>query len=608
MSFRQFGGLQYAARNNIVSSNYNTNNNLQVTGNVGQPNSYINFQSDISGNIIVNGDFDLSGNLNVKGNELIEGNVNINGTTYIQQHLNVTGNEVVAGNIDVSGNTNIDGNLYVSGYTNDIINNPGFTNLPIDISGNFATQCTEWSSTQVEGQVVAVAMSASGQYQTAITLSSPYSYVGIYLSTNFGSSWSISITSTQNWSSVAISASGQYQTAVVNGGSIYVSTNFGAIWNPISDTSNNWVSVAISASGQYQTAVVNDGSIYLSTNYGATWNPGIGTSNLNWSSVAISASGQYQTAVTDTNPYTSGYIYVSTNFGASWNLISDTSNNWVSVAISASGQYQTAVTGLNYNTNPYTPGYIYVSTNFGASWNLTNSNSSSIVPDLISVAMSASGQYQIVLTNNVNNNSIFYSTNYGVSWTFNNITVPLNLLTWKSVAISASGQYANIAASAYGGNQGGIYTSTSPISFGNTSYFYFPAGVQYSSSASSNLGLTPVTNGNYLLISSSSSIKTKQNIVPLPDNRYNIQNFMKIQPIQYTPKEGFGDINHKNIGFIAEELHEIGLSELVAYNRNNECVSLFYDRFTSFIVKIAQDQQKKIEELEERINKLESKG
>jgi hypothetical protein len=52
MSFRQFGGLQYAARNNFVSSNYNTNNNLQVTGDVGQPNSYINFLSDISGNFV----------------------------------------------------------------------------------------------------------------------------------------------------------------------------------------------------------------------------------------------------------------------------------------------------------------------------------------------------------------------------------------------------------------------------------------------------------------------------------------------------------------------------------------------------------------------------
>ena len=31
MSFRQFGGLQFAARHNVVSSNYNTANNLLVT-------------------------------------------------------------------------------------------------------------------------------------------------------------------------------------------------------------------------------------------------------------------------------------------------------------------------------------------------------------------------------------------------------------------------------------------------------------------------------------------------------------------------------------------------------------------------------------------------
>ena len=52
MSFRQFGGLQYAARNNIVSSKYNTNSNLQVTGDIGQPNSYINVLSDLSGNFV----------------------------------------------------------------------------------------------------------------------------------------------------------------------------------------------------------------------------------------------------------------------------------------------------------------------------------------------------------------------------------------------------------------------------------------------------------------------------------------------------------------------------------------------------------------------------
>jgi microcystin-dependent protein len=75
MSFRQFGGLNYAPKHNIVASNYNTSNNLLVTQNVGQPNSYINFLSDISGNIRVYGDFDLSGNLNVSGDVDISGNL-----------------------------------------------------------------------------------------------------------------------------------------------------------------------------------------------------------------------------------------------------------------------------------------------------------------------------------------------------------------------------------------------------------------------------------------------------------------------------------------------------------------------------------------------------
>jgi hypothetical protein len=67
MSFRQFGGLQFASKHNAVASYYNTSSNLIVTQNVGQPNSYINFLSDISGNISIYGDLDISGNLHVSG-------------------------------------------------------------------------------------------------------------------------------------------------------------------------------------------------------------------------------------------------------------------------------------------------------------------------------------------------------------------------------------------------------------------------------------------------------------------------------------------------------------------------------------------------------------
>jgi len=74
MSFRQFGGLQFASKHNAVASNYNTSNNLLVTKNVGQSNSYINFLSDISGNQIF-GNVDVNGNLRVSGDIDSSGNL-----------------------------------------------------------------------------------------------------------------------------------------------------------------------------------------------------------------------------------------------------------------------------------------------------------------------------------------------------------------------------------------------------------------------------------------------------------------------------------------------------------------------------------------------------
>ena len=111
-------------------------------------------------------------------------------------------------------------------------------------------------------------------------------------------------------------------------------------------------------------------------------------------------------------------------------------------------------------------------------------------------------------------------------------------------------------------------------------------------------------NGNFLCVTSSTE-RYKQNIVPLPDDRYNIDNFMKLKPIQYTAKEGYGDVNWKQIGFTAENADEIGLPELVAYNKDKDkCEYFYYERLTSFMVKIMQEQQKKIEELEDKINSM----
>ena len=52
MSFRKYGGTTFSAKHNNVNSNINNTSNLYVTNGVGQANSYIDFNSDISCNIV----------------------------------------------------------------------------------------------------------------------------------------------------------------------------------------------------------------------------------------------------------------------------------------------------------------------------------------------------------------------------------------------------------------------------------------------------------------------------------------------------------------------------------------------------------------------------
>ena len=106
MSFRQYGGINYAARNNIVRNNYSNANILSVMTKVGQPASYINFESDISGNTRFYGNLDISGNLFVSGNIFLKENLFVDGNIILNENLNVNGDTALYGTLDVSGNTN----------------------------------------------------------------------------------------------------------------------------------------------------------------------------------------------------------------------------------------------------------------------------------------------------------------------------------------------------------------------------------------------------------------------------------------------------------------------------------------------------------------------
>ncbi len=113
--------MNYSARNNIVKNNYSNSNILSVMDHVGQPNSMINFDSDISGNTIY-------GDLNVSGNITID--ISGNGIYFPDNSFQTT----AATSTDSYWVQNTNNSIYYnSGYVGIGTSNPSYT---LDVSGN----------------------------------------------------------------------------------------------------------------------------------------------------------------------------------------------------------------------------------------------------------------------------------------------------------------------------------------------------------------------------------------------------------------------------------------------------------------------------------------
>ena len=399
---------------------------------------------------------------------------------------------------------------------------------------------------------------------------------------SFGQNW-ISVDNSQlpagDYNACAVSESGQYQLVTKNAAGIYYSSNYGQTWAQ-TQSDKSFVSMAVSASGQYAVTNATKGSnlIYTSSNYGQTWastqiaapvtqsypiiypnsgadaktisgdndgapwawgggqydyapnlqaaieyvksvspnavcalwsgSPTSGGGRINWyntftapgrgtlqlvngqSWVAIqfveglpgapsatvdtttpvtactemSASGQYMTSIIG-----SGNIYVSANYGSSWTVV-DLNKDWLSVAMSASGQYQIAST-LND---------IYYSSNYGQSW----TKGESVPGQNLKLCMSESGQYACVTT--YSGAGVYYSSNYGQTWSASS-----GITNAFAIAISASGK--NVIAGAINQNPNSIYYSTN---YGVS--WNLVSSTLVSGSAKIN-GMSMSYNGQYLL-------------------------------------------------------------------------------------------------------------
>jgi len=181
----------------------------------------------------------------------------------------------------------------------------------------------------------------------------------ICLSTNGGSTWQTSSVPANTWQAVASSTNGQVLVGNAYGDGIYISTNFGTSWNLATNapTNGSWDSLTVSADGSKIYATAYD-SIYISTNTGATWTntaPTLGE----WWPVACSPDGKTVFA-----GIYGGIIYASTNSGSTWNPSYNQTLNWQCLAMSTNGSVVLA--GANGDS-------LYLSANGGAAWSLQTS-------------------------------------------------------------------------------------------------------------------------------------------------------------------------------------------------------------------------------------------
>eukprot|EP01035_Chromulina_nebulosa_P019892 gene19892-25847_t len=171
-----------------------------------------------------------------------------------------------------------------------------------------------------------------------------------------------------------MSESGVYAAAATASGYIYLSSDYGSTWTKSSASSTNgWIQIVSSESGEILAAIddaTSYNSIYISTNYGSEWTVLTTPTVYKWTCITISGSGQYLAAGTQYDSQSGGGIYISSDIGSSWTITSAPSSNisWTSITSSKSFQYIVATESTLDNGEISLPSNAYVSKDYGESF------------------------------------------------------------------------------------------------------------------------------------------------------------------------------------------------------------------------------------------------
>jgi hypothetical protein len=99
------------------------------------------------------------------------------------------------------------------------------------------------------------------------------------------------------------------------------------------------------------------------------------------------------------------------------------------------------------------------------------------------------------------------------------------------------------------------------------------------------------------LRSSSSSLRYKHDVEELEKG---LNEVMQLRPVSFK----FNGEARTNMGFIAEEVDEIGLSDVMLYNEEKQPEGVIYANMVALLTKAIQEQQAQIEDLKNEVNLL----
>lgn len=332
---------------------------------------------------------------------------------------------------------------------------------------------TAWFTTQAPTLTwTCVASDSTGQYIYAPSISD-----GIYLSSDFGITFSSTSAPSYSWQSVTTSNNGQIAIVASVDAYLYITSNFGVSWSPTSTLANGWYDVTGSGTGQQIIACTNTRRLYQSLNYGSTFSQITTIPTASFYTLAMNrGSAQYLFV----GSY-GGYIYSSSNSGATWTT-GTLSALWQCIDTSSTGQYVAAVVydGLIYVSVNYGNFFVGQATSYGnRNWFGISLDSTGLkmvaIAEFVYVSGDAgqsfsqatngptSGGLQAVITNSdasyttvvTYRGGIYEGTNTEPAITLNAIWQPFGpTLTWSCIATDSSGRV--VVAGSYGA---GVYIS-----------------------------------------------------------------------------------------------------------------------------------------------------